>query len=105
MAAGRADDELEPRQRRFVEVDVRGRQLSGERIFEDRREMVAQRRVVTLARYIDEAGNKALQPVAPDEQCDALPFLEIEDGYDSVEQLVCVGLEQLVARKRVQDVQ
>jgi len=54
--------------------------------------MVAQRRVVTLTRYIDEAGNKALQPVAPDEQCDALPFLEIEDGYDSVEQLVCSTL-------------
>src|SRR6516165_1096249 len=86
-------------------MNVRSRQLSGECFLKKRREMVPQRRVVTFTRYIDETGNKALERVAPDEQRDALPFLKVEDADDRVEQLVFIGLEQLVAWKCVQDVQ
>ena len=84
---------------------MEGRDLPGERLFEDRREAAAQLAVVALARHIDEAGDEALQRVAAHEQGDALALLQVEDADRGVEQLVLVGLEQLVARKRVEDVQ
>src|SRR6266481_8820197 len=60
---------------------------------------------MALARHIDKAGNVALQRVAADKYGDTLALLQVEDaGYRS-EQLVLVGLEQLIARKRVEDVQ
>src|SRR6516225_8851188 len=67
--------------------------------------MIAQRCVVTLKRHIDEARNKALERVTPNEQRDALSFLKVEDRDDRFEQLVCIGLEQLIAWEVVQDVQ
>ena len=101
-----ANDKMNARQRRFVvEVSVKGRNLPGKRLLQDRPEAAAQLAVVALARHIDEAGNEALQRVATHEYCDALALLQPEDAGYRVEQLVLVGLEQLVARKRVEDVQ
>ncbi len=61
--------------------------------------------VVALARHVDEAGNEALQRVGAHKYGDTLALLQVEDAGYGVEQLVLVGLEQLVARKRVEDVQ
>ena len=105
LAAGSADDELDARQGRIVEVSVECRQLSGERFGEDRGEALAECRVIALARYIDEAGDEAFERIAANEQRDALSFPEIEDPDDRLEQLVFRGLEQLVARQGVQNVQ
>ena len=46
-----------------------------------------------------------MERVAADEQRDALPLLEVEDPDDRIEQLVFIGLEQLVAWKCVEDMQ
>ena len=105
LAAGGADDELDARQRQIVEVGVERRQLTGERLREDCGEALAECRVVALARHIDEAGDEAFERVAADEQRDALSFPKIEDPDDCLEQLVFIGLEQLVARQGVQNVQ
>ena len=96
---------MDARQHRLVEMGVEGRQPAGERAFEDRGEALAQLRVVALARNIDEAGDKAFEPIAADEQSDALPVLQIENADGGVEQLVFAGLEQLVAREGLEDVQ
>src|SRR3954453_16761631 len=97
---------MDARQRRFVvEVSLKRRDLPGKRLFEDCPEAAAQLAVVALARHIDKAGNEALQRVATDKDGDALPLLQVENAGYRVEQLVLVGLEQLVARKRVEDVQ
>src|ERR1700761_7413856 len=92
-------------QRRFVEVSVKCGNLPGEDFFENRPEAAAQFAVVALAWHIDKAGNVALQRVAADKYGDALPLLQVEDASHGVKQLILVGLEQLVAWKRVQDVQ
>ena len=105
LAAGGADDELDARQRQIVEVGVERRQLTGERLGEDCGEALAECRVIALARHIDEAGDEAFERVAADEQRDALSFPKIEDPDDRLEQLVFIGLEQLVARQGVQNVQ
>src|SRR2546421_7204666 len=97
---------MDARQRRFVvEVSVKGRDLPGKSICEDCPEAAAQLAVVALARNIDEAGNEALQWVAAEKYGNALPLLQVEDAACGGEQLVLVGLEQLVAWKRVEDVQ
>src|SRR5271167_1473339 len=66
---------------------------------------MAQCAVVAFTRHVDEAGGEALERVAADKQRDALPFLKVEDPDDRIEQLVFIGLEQLVTWKCVQDVQ
>src|SRR5207244_763232 len=57
------------------------------------------------ARHIDEAGDKALERVAPDEQRDALAFLQVEDADRDLEQFLFADLEQFVAREGVENVQ
>jgi hypothetical protein len=70
-----------------------------------RGEALAKRRVIALARHIDEAGDEAFERVAADEQRDTLSFPKIEDADDCLKELVFIGLEQLVARQGVQNVQ
>src|SRR5262249_49774548 len=80
-------------------------QLSRKCLFEDRSETVSQRRVVAFTRHVDEAGGEALKRITANEQRNALPFLEVEDPDDRIKQRVFIGVEQLVARERLQDVQ
>src|SRR4029077_16049499 len=56
-----------------------------------------------LTRHVDEARGEALERIAANEQRDALPFLEVENTNDRIEQLVFIGLKQFVARESVQD--
>ena len=95
---------MDARQHRFVEMRVEGGEPAGQSLFEDCREALAQIAVVALARDIDEAGDKAFERVAANEQRDALPLLQIEDADDRIEQLVLAALKQLVARQGVEDV-
>ena len=104
LAARRRDDKLQLRQRRIVDMDVMARQRPGERLGEDRGETLAQRGVVALARDVDDARDKALERVAPDKQREALALLQIEDADRGVVKRVDPGLEQLVAREGVEDV-
>ena len=104
-AAGRADDEVDARQHRLVEMGVECRHAAGEGALQDRGKAAAQRRVVALARGVDEAGDEALERVSPHEQRDPLPLLKVENADRDVEQLVGVALEQLVARQGVENVE
>src|SRR5271166_4881672 len=85
-------------------MGVERRKLAGERLFEDRRETLPQRAVVTVARHIGEAGHKALQRIATNKQRDPLPLLQIENADDRVVQLIFIGLEKLVAWIGIEDV-
>src|SRR4029079_9659482 len=76
-----------------------------ERRFEDRGKALAQARLVTLARHIDEAGDEAFERVLAHEQRDALALLQVEDADRGIEQLVLGDLEQLVARQGIEDVE
>src|SRR6266478_5667343 len=86
-------------------MGIERRDLTGECLFEDFPETLPQRGVVAVAGDIDEAGHKALERIAANKQRDPLSLLQVEDADDRVEQLVFIGLEQLVARKGVEDVQ
>ncbi len=104
-AAGRADEEMDARQHRLVEMGVERRQAAGEGALQDLSKAAPQRRVVALARGVDETGDKAFERIAPHEQRDPLPLLKVENADRDVEQLVGVALEQLVARQGVEDVE
>src|SRR5215472_11252873 len=99
------DDKMDPGQRRFVDLGIKGRDPAGERFLEDRRNAAAQLAVIALARYIDQTRDKALQWIAADEYGYPLALLQIENTGNGIEQLVLVGLEQFVAWIGVEDVQ
>src|SRR5215467_1850896 len=105
LASRGPDDEMDPGQRRFVDLGIKGRDPTGESFLEDRRNAAAQLAVIALARHIDQRRDKALQWIAPDEYGYPLPLLQIENTGNGIEQLVLVGLEQLVAWIGVEDVQ
>ncbi len=100
------DAEQHAGQRRFVGQRHRvGQHLAAEGAFEDAGELLAQDAVVAFARGEDEAGNGTAQRVGPHEQRRARPFLQMQDAQHRVEQGGVVVLQQLVARKRLEDVQ
>ena len=73
-------------------------------LLEDRGEALAQLGVVALARHIDEGRDEPPEGIAAHEQRDALALLQAQDAQRDVEQLVLGDLEQLVARKGLEDV-
>ena len=58
---------------------------------------------VTMARHVDEAGRVAHEVVDTGEQCDALVIQDVQDAEADLEKVVPADLEQLVARKGLQD--
>ena len=60
--------------------------------------------VVALARHVDQARDEPGERIAAEEQPDLLPLLQVQDLLGDPEQLLLVGLEQLVARIGVEDV-
>ncbi len=103
-ALGRADREENPGQHRFGELDLILALARADRRHEDRLQPLAQGGVVAVARDVDEAGEEAAEGIGPDEEPDPLALLQMEDlAADAVEQLG-VGLEELVARIGLEDV-
>src|SRR6185312_1577527 len=105
MAGPGAQDEMDARQHRLVELGGEAVDRTGKRRFENGAKALAQRGVVAVARNVDETGDEALEGVAADEECDALAFLEIDDAERRRLQLVLANLEELVARIGLEDVQ
>src|SRR6516165_7646237 len=99
------DDEMDPGQCRLVDMGIKGRDPTGERALENRCNAAAQVAVIALTRHIDQTRDKALKRIAADEYGYPLPLLQIEDTGNRIEQLVLVGLEQLVTWIGVEDMQ
>src|SRR5690606_27943783 len=59
---------------------------------------------VLIARQVDEAGVEAAEGIAPAEQPDAPPLLQRENAVADAREVLQRGLEQVVARERVDDV-
>src|SRR6185437_9744677 len=95
--------EMHPRQYRVVEQRRETVDLRAESQFEDRGEVLAQRRAVMLTRHIDEARDEALERVAARKERDALAILQAEDAERDVVELILGNLEQLVARIGLED--
>ncbi len=101
--ARRAQDEMNPSEHRIVEQCVETVDLGREGAFENGGKALAQRGVVAVARHVDEAGHKASERIAAHEKRDALALLQTEDTHGDVIEIVLGGLEQLVARKGLED--
>ena len=105
LAPGHADDELDSRERRLADA---GRELDGlaaKGVLEDVGHPQADRRVVSVARDVDEARDEAAEVVLAHEQLGAAPLLELRDRHRGLVELLDAGLEQLVARVALEDLE
>ncbi len=95
--------ELDARQQGFGQ---QRRELAAgamERLHQQLLDALAQVGVVLVARHEDQARDKSVEAVAPHEQPDALVLLQPQDADGDLEQLVLVGLEQVIARILLED--
>ncbi len=98
------DHDVEPRQVLVGHLGVEGAEPAIECLGQDLLHAQPELGVEPVARQIDEAGDEALEGVAPREERDALTLLQMEDSQRRVEELVGRHLEELVAREALQDV-
>ena len=103
-ARRRAHRHVDTRQHRVGQQNVEVRGCAVERLQQDRLELAPQFGRVVLARHVDQAGDEALERVAPDEEAEALPLAELQDAVGDLVQVVGRDLEQLVARVGLEDV-
>ncbi|MDQ1092969.1 hypothetical protein QE400_002382 [Xanthomonas sacchari] len=100
----RPHDQVQLRQRRLAQhhagIDV----LAVQRVLQQRLDAQAHVGVEALARDVHQRGNETAVLVAAQEQAAAHPLLQAEDAHRGAVQLLLVGLEQLLARQRLQDV-
>ncbi|MNX83889.1 hypothetical protein D3C86_1156680 [compost metagenome] len=98
-----AHGQLDARQRGFRQ---QRRELAAgamERLHQQLLDALAQVGVVLVARHEDQARDKAVEAVAPHKEPDALVLLQPQDADGDLEQLVLVGLEQVIARILLED--
>src|SRR5579875_1759491 len=84
-------------------MDIEAIDLRTESLFEERAELPAQRGAIALARQIDETGNEAAERIAAQEKRDTPAFLQAENAHGDVVEIVLRDLEELVARKGLED--
>ena len=99
------DDEVDARQHALGELRGEGGAGAVQRRLQDRLHAPPQFRVVAVARHEDQAGGEAVERVPAHEQRQPLPLLQVQDAERGVVQLLDSGLEQLVARVGLQDVE
>ena len=98
-------DQVQAGQDGVGHMRVEGRDLALEGARDQLLEAQPQAGVEAVARHVDQAGDEALEGVPAQEQGDALALLQVQDAHRDVVQLALADLEQLVARKGLQDVQ
>ncbi len=103
-AVRRAHDELDAGEDRFRELGLVLHLGAAQRLPQDLLEAAPDLGVVALARHVDEARHEPGERVAPEEQADLLPLLQVQDLLRDLEQLLFRHLEQLVARIRLENV-
>ena len=103
-AVGGADDELDAGEDRFRDLSLILDLGAAERVLQDPLKAAPEVGVVAIARHVDQARHEPGERIAAQEQPDLLPLLEVQDLLSDPEQLVVVGLQQLVARIGLEDV-
>ena len=101
----RCDREVQPAHRLVAEMRLPAGNFAVEGGRKDVSETAAEIGVVAVARHVDKGGDEPLERVMAHEQRDPLAFLEIDDAESEALERFGVGLEQLVAREMLQDVQ
>ncbi len=99
-----ADDELDAGQDRFRDLGLELDLGAVQRLLQDVLKPAPDLGVVALARHVDEAGDEAREGVAAQEQAERLALVQVQDLLHDLEQLVVAGLQQLVARIGLEDV-
>ncbi len=61
--------------------------------------------VVAVARHVDEAGIKAVERIAAHQNAHRAPLIQVDDSAHDADQVLHIGLEQLVARIGFQHIQ
>ena len=95
---------MDARQHGVAEQHVEVGARAGEGLHQDALELHPQVGRVGLARHEHQAGDEAVERVAPDEQAQPLPLAQRQDAERGVVQLVVGDLEQVVARVGLEDV-
>ena len=87
--AGRGvDDDMEARQLVVRHLGIEGAELAVIGLGQDLLDAQAELGGETVARQIDQAGDEALEGIAPDEEGDALALLQMQDAERRLEELV-----------------
>src|SRR5512132_3651399 len=100
----RLHEDVQPSERRVTELGVLGRDLAGERTFENRLNRQTELRREPIAGNEHETADEAVEVVAAEKQRKALPLFELENAARHLMELVVVQLKEFVARKGLDDV-
>ena len=101
---GRAHHEVKTCRERLADARREVDALTAESLLEDLRDLLADRRVVAVAREVDEAGQEAAVAVTAQEQPELAALARVHDRVGDRHQVVDRGLEELVARVGLQHV-
>ena len=99
------DDELHPHQRPMGEVGIERDHAALVGFRQQVADLLAHPRVVAVAGNVDERRHEPVEAVDAGEHANTRAGLELEDSLGPLLQLVRADLEQLVAGKRVQNVE
>src|SRR5262249_18116937 len=105
LAGRRAHQDQGADQRRLGEEDVEIGADAVERIFEQLPPPFLQLGRVIFARGVDQAGNEAVERIAPHEETESLPRAELQNPGHYLQELRLADLEQLGARVSLDDVE
>ena len=106
VGAGEAgDDELHAHQRAFREVGIERDDAAVVGLRQQRADALAHLGSVAIARHVDEQRDEPVEAVDAGKHAHARPRLQVEDALAPFLQLLHADLEQLVARKGVEDVE
>ena len=97
-----ANDHVDARQRRVRQLHLRFDRAGLQLLADQRLDLLAHLGVVAIARYEDQPGIEATERVATQEDAHALALVQVHDAAYRADEVGHVGLEQLVARIRLQ---
>ena len=103
-ARGRAHGDHDARQYRFGQIDIEFGARAVELPEQDLLPFLPQLGRVVLAGRIDQTRQEAFERIASHEQPEALPVAQVQYADGGAQQIVFGGLEQLIARIGLQDV-
>ena len=93
-----ADDEMHARQRAVTKLRIIGREPPVERVADHFTGLFADLRIVAVARDEKQDRDKAVKSIAANKDLGARPVVEMENPQADRQQIILIGLKELVAR-------